>query len=68
MMVYDIHCLQNRFYFGDSVLPLLVSAIPLFLDVLEVCMGGKGKGKKKGKRREFNFFSIIFIILEKTFR
>ena len=43
-MVYDIHCLQNRFYFGDSVIPLLVSAIPLFLDVLEVGSSGRGSG------------------------
>jgi len=35
VMVYDIHTVQNRFYFGDSVIPLLVSAIPLFLDTLE---------------------------------
>ena len=32
IMIYDIHTLQNRFYFGDSVVPILVSAIPLFID------------------------------------
>jgi len=31
LIIYDIHALQNRFYFSDSVIPLLVSAIPLFV-------------------------------------
>lgn len=29
VMVFDIHALQERFYFGDSVLPLFESGIPL---------------------------------------
>jgi len=35
MLVYDIHALPNRFYFRDSVLPILVSALPLLVDVLK---------------------------------
>jgi len=35
LIIYDIHALQNRFYFSDSVIPLLVSAVPLFVDVLK---------------------------------
>eukprot|EP00005_Dracoamoeba_jomungandri_P006428 CAMPEP_0174261616 /NCGR_PEP_ID=MMETSP0439-20130205/11607_1 /TAXON_ID=0 /ORGANISM="Stereomyxa ramosa, Strain Chinc5" /LENGTH=217 /DNA_ID=CAMNT_0015346119 /DNA_START=357 /DNA_END=1010 /DNA_ORIENTATION=- len=33
-VIYDIHALQERFYFKDTVTPLLVSAIPLFVDLL----------------------------------
>lgn len=29
LMVFDIHALQERFYFGDGVLPLFQSGIPL---------------------------------------
>jgi len=35
LIIYDIHALQNRFYFNDSVIPLLVSAVPLFLEALK---------------------------------
>mmetsp|Transcript_26817 Transcript_26817/g.37757 ORF Transcript_26817/g.37757 Transcript_26817/m.37757 type:complete len:329 (-) Transcript_26817:68-1054(-) len=35
LIIYDIHALQNRFYFGDTILPLLTSAIPLFQDALK---------------------------------
>jgi len=31
LLIYDIHALQNRFYFSDTVLPMLVSAVPLFI-------------------------------------
>tara|TARA_B100000003_G_scaffold104743_1_gene93809 strand:- start:1893 stop:2918 length:1026 start_codon:yes stop_codon:yes gene_type:complete len=35
MIVFDIHALQERFYFGDSVTPLFCSGIPLLLAKLE---------------------------------
>jgi len=35
LMIYDIHTLQNRFYFGDNIIPLLVTAIPLLVDELK---------------------------------
>jgi len=35
LIIYDIHALQERFYFGDSVIPLLVSAVPLFISALK---------------------------------
>jgi len=35
LMIYDIHALQERFYFTDGVLPLLVSAIPQFINALK---------------------------------
>lgn len=31
IIIFDIHALQERFYFGDSVIPRLESAIPLLL-------------------------------------
>jgi len=34
MIVFDIHALQERFYFGDSVTPLFASGIPLLLEQL----------------------------------
>lgn len=35
IFVFDIHALQERFYFGDQVIPRLLSAIPLLIRVLE---------------------------------
>jgi ribose-phosphate pyrophosphokinase len=32
---YDIHALQERFYFHDSILPVLLSAMPLLLNLLK---------------------------------
>ena len=29
LVIFDIHTLQNRFYFGDTILPCLLSALPL---------------------------------------
>jgi phosphoribosylpyrophosphate synthetase len=34
VMIYDIHALQVRFYFSDTVLPVLLTAIPLLKRVL----------------------------------
>jgi len=34
LLIYDIHALQERFYFGDNVVPILSSAIPIFVDQL----------------------------------
>ncbi|WP_045210818.1 ribose-phosphate diphosphokinase [Desulfonatronovibrio magnus] len=31
ILIYDIHALQERFYFSDQVIPRLVTAIPLLL-------------------------------------
>lgn len=31
LMMYDIHTLQNRFYFHDAVIPSLHSAVPYFI-------------------------------------
>mmetsp|Transcript_109916 Transcript_109916/g.154134 ORF Transcript_109916/g.154134 Transcript_109916/m.154134 type:complete len:365 (+) Transcript_109916:41-1135(+) len=34
-LIFDIHALQIRFYFQDSILPVLLSAMPLLLNLLK---------------------------------
>lgn len=34
-LLFDIHALQIRFYFQDQILPVLLSAMPLFMELLE---------------------------------
>lgn len=34
LLIYDIHALQERFYFHKEVIPILETAIPIFLDKL----------------------------------
>eukprot|EP00983_Pelagomonas_calceolata_P042321 1138457-Pelagomonas_calceolata.AAC.2 len=31
LVIFDIHALQERFYFGDAILPLFESGVPLLL-------------------------------------
>ena len=61
MIVFDIHALQERFYFGDSVTPLFASGIPLLLerlasleDAADVVIAYPDEGACK---RFHNFFS-----------
>ncbi|XP_065852311.1 ribose-phosphate pyrophosphokinase 4 [Euphorbia lathyris] len=35
LVIYDIHALQERFYFGDHVLPLFETGIPLLMQRLQ---------------------------------
>lgn len=35
LLIWDIHQLQERFYFGDRVVPILMKASPLFLKELQ---------------------------------
>uniref|UniRef100_A0A7S0M3Y7 Phosphoribosyltransferase domain-containing protein n=1 Tax=Cryptomonas curvata TaxID=233186 RepID=A0A7S0M3Y7_9CRYP len=42
LVIYDIHALQERFYFGDSVIPVLESAVPLLLRRLERLAAERG--------------------------
>lgn len=39
-MIYDIHTLQNRFYFHSAIIPSLHSSIPVLLQRLQVDMNG----------------------------
>jgi len=41
LIMFDIHALQERFYFGDNVIPCLCSAVPLFLDKLKESHSGE---------------------------
>merc|ERR1712032_1455090 len=34
-VIFDIHALQIRFYFQDAILPVLLSAMPLLMDLLK---------------------------------
>ena len=36
-LIFDIHALQERFYFGDNILPCFESGIPLLLNRLTQC-------------------------------
>jgi len=54
LVIYDIHTLQNRFYFGDNTIPLLRSAIPDFVQLLnqkhkdeDVCIAFPDEGASK---------------------
>lgn len=53
-LIFDIHALQIRFYFQDSILPVLLSAMPLLLNLLktrfsseEVAVAFPDEGAKK---------------------
>ncbi|CAA6661187.1 unnamed protein product [Spirodela intermedia] len=35
LVIYDIHALQERFYFGDNVLPCFESGVPLLMNRLQ---------------------------------
>lgn len=35
LVTYDIHALQNRFYFGDNVMPRIHTCLPLMMDEAE---------------------------------
>lgn len=41
MVIFDIHALQIRFYFQDTILPVLLSAMPLLMNLLEERYSGK---------------------------
>jgi len=66
LLIYDIHALQNRFYFSDNVIPLLVSAVPLFLHALEtrhskenvvIAFPDDGACKRFGSK--FNRYNVV---------
>jgi ribose-phosphate pyrophosphokinase len=35
LVMFDVHTLQQRFYFGDGIIPCLITAMNLLLDVLK---------------------------------
>ncbi len=56
IMIYDIHTLQNRFYFHSSTVPSLHSAVPVLVRLLQergitaICFPDDGAAKRFGKR------------------
>jgi len=66
IIIYDIHALQERFYFGDSVVPILSSAIPVFVDQLEkkhskenIAIAFPDEGAWKRFHKQFKDFRVI---------
>ena len=65
LMIYDIHALQNRFYFHSSCLPSLHSAIPLLFARLKkttinaVAFPDEGAAKRFGKMFTSAGFDVI---------
>ena len=41
VVIFDIHALQERFYFGDAVAPLFLSGVPLLLKELRTLPDGR---------------------------
>lgn len=57
IVIFDIHALAERFYFGDSIVPVLLSATPLIVHVLNtrykndsiaICFPDEGSHKRFG--------------------
>lgn len=66
LIVFDIHALQERFYFHNNIIPILVTAVPLFLDVLaaeyeqdEVAIAFPDEGAMKRFAVQFKGFELI---------
>jgi phosphoribosylpyrophosphate synthetase len=66
LVVYDIHALQERFYFHDNIIPILVTAVPLFLDILsgvhgneDVAIAFPDEGAMKRFGGQFKGFELI---------
>lgn len=61
LVIFDIHALQERFYFTDNVIPILASATPILLSRLEshhknekiaIAFPDEGAWKRFGKKFE----------------
>lgn len=66
IVIYDIHALQERFYFTDEVLPVLQSAIPLFKKKIaeahgteDIAIAFPDEGAFKRFSRDFKEFECI---------
>ncbi|XP_070533418.1 uncharacterized protein [Ptychodera flava] len=66
LVIYDIHALQERFYFSDGVIPRLESAIPLLLREIQtlpdrenVCIAFPDDGAFKRFHTSFEGFDTI---------
>jgi len=52
MVIFDIHALQERFYFGDNIVPILESAVPLIIRRLESEHSNPGSKPGEGAGEE----------------
>ncbi|XLS43767.1 hypothetical protein HN51_000632 [Arachis hypogaea] len=66
LVTYDIHALQERFYFGDEVLPLFETGIPLLkqrlqrlLDAKNVVIAFPDDGAWKRFHKQFDGFRVV---------
>ena len=66
LIVYDIHALQERFYFHNNIIPILITAVPLFLDALsthhhdeKVAIAFPDEGAMKRFACQFKNFELI---------
>ncbi|KAL1332298.1 hypothetical protein HN51_061123 [Arachis hypogaea] len=66
LVIYDIHALQERFYFGDEVLPLFETGIPLLKqrlqrlpDAKNVVIAFPDDGAWKRFHKQFESFQVV---------
>ncbi len=63
IIIYDIHALQERFYFSDQVIPRLETAVPLLLDRIRglknVAVAFPDEGAWKRFGRMFSEYPLI---------
>ncbi len=63
IIIYDIHALQERFYFSDNVVPRLETAIPLLLErikkIRDVAVAFPDEGAWKRFGRMFEGYPLI---------
>jgi len=73
LTIFDIHALQERFYFGDGVVPMLLSAVPIFLARLAshhanetVTIAFPDEGAQKRFGRFFAAFEQVICVKVRT--
>ncbi len=63
IIIYDIHALQERFYFSDKVVPRLETAIPLLLDRIKdmenIAVAFPDEGAWKRFARMFEGYQLV---------
>lgn len=66
LLIYDIHALGERFYFGDNIIPMFETAIPLVIDKIktthkdeEVAIAFPDEGAVKRFGGQFSDFDVI---------
>lgn len=60
LLTFDIHALQERFYFSDNVIPKLASAMPRFLEVIQQLNQGSSISIAFPDEGAYNRFRVYF--------